>query len=216
MVIHVHQPRLLPLRRHAVHPTTSAVAAACSYAGLAPATDREALAAQLAPVTGPGRLAVTQATEQAGERFLATFGSLPDDGARSEAIRAAGTAAVRAAIARYAAGRRLDDDELAWLTVLLLSIPVRDVAWREITSDRPHLDLWRDVTRRCDPELVPAPASLLGFAAWRSGHGVLARLALERALAEDPSYAMARLLLDALQRGIPPALLRDRDEDPIT
>jgi hypothetical protein len=96
--------------------------------------------------------------------------------------------------------------------VLLLSIPVRDLAWQAITAPQPHLDLWRDVTRRCDPELVAAPASLLGFTAWRAGDGALAGLALERALAEDPSYSMARLLLDALQRGIPPSVVGDWGE----
>lgn len=183
------------------------MAATCAYAGLAPAADREALAARLAPVTGPARVAMTRATDRAGERFLDEFGALPDDGARGAAVLAAGEAAVHAAVRRYADGGRLDDDELAWLTVLLLSVPVRDVAWQVATSERPHLDLWRDVTRRCDPELVAAPASLLAFAAWRAGDGVLAMVALERALAEDPSYPMAHLLLEALQRGIPPSAL---------
>lgn len=188
-------------------PATSTVAAAFAYAGLAPMADREALAAQLAPVSGPDRVAMTQATDRAGERFLAEFGSLPDDGDRGQAVFAAGEAAVRAAIQRYAEGGRLDDDEVAWLSVLLLSVPVRDVAWQAITSVQPHLDLWRDVTRRCDPELVAAPASLLGFTAWRAGDGTLAGLAVERALAEEPSYSMARLLLDGLRQGIPPSAL---------
>lgn len=188
-------------------PASSAVAAACSYAGLAPAADRGALAAQIAPVTGADRVAMTQATDRAGERFLAEFGSLPDDGDRDQAVRAAGAAAVREAIERYAEGRRLNDDEVAWLTVLLMVIPVRDFAWIAITAKQPHLDLWRDVTRRCDPELVAAPASLLGFAAWHGGDGALARLAVDRALAEEPSYTMAQLLLRGLQQGVPPSAL---------
>lgn len=206
------EPACCPPEGTPFDPTTSAVAAACSFAGLAPAADRDALAAQMGPVTGPARVAMTQATDRAGERFLAEFGHLPDDGDRGAAVRAAGATAVREALARYAAGDRLDDDELAWLAVLLLSIPVRDLAWQAITAPQPHLDLWRDVTRRCDPELVAAPASLLGFTAWRAGDGALAGLALERALAEDPSYSMARLLLDALQRGIPPSVVGDWGE----
>ena len=200
-------PECCPPEGTPFDPAASAVAAACAYAGLAPVADREALAARLAPVTGPARVAMTQATDRAGERFLAEFGSLPDDGDRGRAVLAAGEVAVREAIQRYATGGRLHDDELAWLSVLLLSIPVRDLAWRAITAAQPHLDLWHDVTRRCDPELAAAPASLLGFAAWRAGDGALAALALERALAEEPSYSMARLLLDALRQGVPPSAL---------
>jgi hypothetical protein len=54
---------------------------------------------------------------------------------------------------------------------------------------------------------VPAPACLLAFAAWRSGHGALASVAVDRALARDPAYSMAVLLEDVLRYGLPPAAL---------
>jgi hypothetical protein len=91
--------------------------------------------------------------------------------------------------------------------VLLSSLPVRDLAWQAITTEQPHLTLWTDVTRRADPALVPAPASLLAFTAWRAGDGALAGLALDRALAADPSYSVAQLLRDALRQGLPPSTL---------
>ncbi|MGH3680495.1 MAG: DUF4192 domain-containing protein, partial [Natronosporangium sp.] len=101
----------------------------------------------------------------------------------------------------------LADDELARLALLLESIPVRDAAWRAITPEQPHLRLWTDLTRRADPSLVPAPASLLAFTAWRSGDGALAGLALERALRQDPAYSMATLIRHALEQGLSPSTL---------
>jgi hypothetical protein len=79
------------------------------------------------------------------------------------------------------------------------------VAWRTVTGERRDVRLWTDVTQRADPALAAAPASLLAFAAWRAGDGVLAGLALERALQADPGYPMAHLLLRGLRQGVPPS-----------
>ena len=56
---------------------------------------------------------------------------------------------------------------------------------------RDHVDLWRDVVRRAPAELRAAPAALLGFAAWLSGHGALAWCAVELAQESDPDYGLA-------------------------
>jgi hypothetical protein len=71
-----------------------------------------------------------------------------------------------------------------------------------------HLRLWTDLTRMARPGYVPAPASLLAFVAWQSGNGALANVALDRALADDPCYSMARLLRQAVDSGAPPSLAR--------
>src|SRR6202035_5131535 len=55
---------------------------------------------------------------------------------------------------------------------------------------------------------VPAPAALLAFAAWQAGNGAMANVAAQRALAADPEYSMALLLLDAIGAGIPPSAAR--------
>jgi hypothetical protein len=199
-------PRCCPPEGTPVDPATSQVPAWCTYAGLTAAGSREELARRIAPVGGPGRVAITEATDRAERALEEWLASLPEGG-RADAVLAAGTRAVEAAIARYAQGATLDDDAVAGLGMLLVSIPVRDVAWRAITTEEPHLRLWTDLTRRTDPARVPAPASLLAFTAWRSGDGALAGMALERALREDPSYSLANLLMDALQQGIPPSIL---------
>jgi hypothetical protein len=199
-------PRCCPPEGTPIDPDTSEVAAWCTFVGLTAAASRQDLARRVAPVGGAARAAMARATDRAEQALLDQLAAVPEAG-RAGFLLAEGAAAVRAALERYAAGGVLDDGELARLGALLVSIPVRDLAWRAVTTEQPHLALWTDVTRRVDPPLVPAPASLLAFTAWRAGDGALAGLALERALREDPAYSLANLLLDALRQGLPPSTL---------
>jgi len=48
----------------------------------------------------------------------------------------------------------------------------------------------------------------LAFTAWQGGNGALANLALDRALADDASYSMARLLRDVIDGAWHPAVRR--------
>lgn len=187
---------------------TSPVTTRCVVEGLTALPSRRELLRQVAPLGGPPRTSMIQATECAWSRLEKRLSGLPEQRYADE-VHQAGEKAVTSAIERYAAGDRLDDDEAAWLTVLLQSVPVRDVAWTAITAEQPHLALWQDVTRRAEPELVAPPASLLAFTAYRAGNGPLARAALERVLTEDPDYWMAQLLSHALQHRLPPSAFDD-------
>lgn len=183
-------------------PTTSEVSAQLAFEGLAAAPSRRDLEQRIAPVGGLARTSMTQATLRAEARLVQWLERLPEADWRGELL-GEGEAVVRAAIDRYAAGSALDDDALAWLTVLLTWLPVRDLAWQAITSERPHLAMWTDVVRRADPGLVPAPASLLAFTAWKFGNGTLAGMALDRAQRADPDYSLADLLRQLLAQGPP-------------
>lgn len=101
---------------------------------------------------------------------------------------------------------RLTDADAATLAVWCSIICFRDVAWSRIdrAHARHHFDLWSAVARRAVPPYEPAVLSLAGFAAWASGDGASASCAVDRALAADPGYSMARLLGDALVRCVPP------------
>ncbi|MFC0029810.1 DUF4192 domain-containing protein [Micromonospora chaiyaphumensis] len=142
--------------------------------------------------------------EEAGGRTGEAGRTGPMD---ARAVRSAGVAAVRTAFRRHRRGERLGDDEVAWLTVLLTHLPVRDHAWSRTDGRDADISLWTDVLRRAEPELIAAPGSLLAFAAWRAGHGALAAVALERVLAAHPGYSLALLLDDALRRGLAPSEL---------
>lgn len=176
-------------------PESTAFAAHATYQGQVVLPDRDALVAQLAPVIGDDRSAMSAATEHAQARLAE---ALP------QGIRRSGRAAVRSAESRYRAGGRLTDDEIAWLGILLVETQIRDYAWMRTSGEEWRIALWTDVLRRVDPLYAPAPASLLSFAAWRQGHGALANAALERATAAEPHNPMARLIGQILHEGIPP------------
>ncbi|MFC0004239.1 DUF4192 domain-containing protein [Micromonospora siamensis] len=152
---------------------------------------------------GPASSAGDPARAAGGPSSAGDPGDAGDDGA----VRAAGVAAVRAARRRQRRGERLTDDEVAWLSLLLTRLTVRDHAWERTDGRDEDIALWTDVLRRAEPGLSAAPASLLAFAAWRAGQGALAAVALERALTEHPGYSLALLLDDLLRRGVPPSQL---------
>lgn len=179
----------------------TAVAAAATYEGLVALPDRAALAASLALVPGPG---IEPELAAARDRLAGLSGG----GARRR--RAAARASVREALDRYTAGGRLDDDELAWLVVLLSDDAARDDAWRRMLAVTPvteHQTMWTDVVRRVPQEYVAAPATLLALCAWRAGNGSLADVAAQRALDASPGYGLAEVVREALRAGIPPSAI---------
>jgi hypothetical protein len=186
-------------------PEHSAIAAAATYAGHVALPDREALVAQVAPVAGAERDAMVAATARARARLS---GLADRDAANLDRLlHRAGRAAVRDAERRYRSGGRLSDDEVAWLGVVLADLAVRDYAWERVGLDPWQLTLWTDVLRRVEPVYVPAPASLLCFAAWRAGIGALAWAAVERALAQDAAYGMAQTMREILTYAVSPAMV---------
>lgn len=61
-----------------------------------------------------------------------------------------------------------------------------------------------DLCAQVDGPLAAAPLALLGWHSWARGEGALARIAVDRALAEDPTYRLAGLLTAVLDHGIAP------------
>ena len=186
--------------------------AAMTVAGLVAYPDRAALAGTLAPVTGAAARSMERATSQARARAadLITQAS-PSLGRGTKLLVDAGRQAVQEAIATYRAGGRLEaDEQVAWLTVVLAHLAVRDDAWARMdpVHRAAHLRLWTDVVRRATPAYLPAPASLLAFTAWQSGEGALANIAIDRALAADPAYSLAQLLREIMDAGVPPSAAR--------
>jgi hypothetical protein len=175
---------------------------------------RAAVAARVAPLGGIARESMRQATRRAEQHIAQLLAKVRRSGrlgAARQMIAAEGLAAVGTLIARYRDGGRFtSDDEIARITVALRDLRVRDDAWARMDPAHAaaHQRLWTDVVRRAQPGYVPAPAALLAFVAWQSGHGALANVALDRALADDPRYSMALLLRQVITAGAPPALAR--------
>jgi hypothetical protein len=204
------------------HPAVAALTAA----GMPARPDRASLAASLAPLTGPAAASMRRATERAllrTEELIASSwapGNAPSRAPESTPSPApgslwpvveAGREAVRSAICIYRHGGQITDhDQLAWLSVTVADLRVRDDAWARMDPRHraEHRRLWTDVVRHACEPYVPAPASLLAFTAWQSGEGAVANVAIERALAADPEYSMAHLLGQALDAGLPPSAAR--------
>jgi hypothetical protein len=130
--------------------------------------------------------------------------------ARRRLVAAVGQPMIADAIGRYRAGDAIGPESAAWLTVALRELRVRDDAWARMLPEynAAHTRLWADLTRLAQPGYAAAPASLLAFVAWQAGDGALANVALDRALADNQRYSMARLLRRALDSGAPPSVAR--------
>ncbi|MEU4327434.1 DUF4192 domain-containing protein [Nonomuraea dietziae] len=196
--------------------SVSQIAAEATVQGLVALPDRSTLEDTIAPLPGPVRLSMRRATADAVTAFRAGLAVAPDAGHFAQRFVADGLARVRTAIATSVSGGRVDDREAARLGLDLSVIRVRDEAWTLLddAGQPAHLALWKDLTRRLEPRFVPPAASLLAMSAWRGGDCVLATIALERALAVNPDYSMANLLMHALQHLLSPKLLRDRMPSP--
>jgi len=207
-------PACCPPEGTSFDPSTSPVTAAAVYAGVVTASSRDALADNLAPVTGPARASMIIATVRSCQFFIellegaaAAAGSDPDsalDTPVGQAMQSAACTYVTQAMDSFRAGQPIDDECAAALTVLLDIVSVRDFAAQHATS-APCQQMWTDLVRRAEPTFVAAPASLLALTAMRAGHIALAKAALQRALDADPEYRLAQLLAATIDAGIDPA-----------
>ncbi|WP_432833712.1 DUF4192 domain-containing protein [Dactylosporangium sp. CA-092794] len=192
-------------------PQTSVAAAEAIVAGMVALPDRDAVASGFAGPSGPALAAMEDAGNRANLRVLRLVSGRDPAGVRTAAV-AAGRAALESALAGCTAERRLTDDEVAWLQVLLHVVDFRDRAWERLDRDlrrggdaaEAHRRLWTDLVRRCEPASAAPAAVLLSYLSWRTGNGMLATIALDRALNADPGYSAAGLMAEILGRGLSP------------
>lgn len=104
--------------------------------------------------------------------------------------------------------REIDLTEFGRLCIAISDFHIRDGLLRSAYDD-PHL---RSVLKialhshlhAAPDEFVAPAATVLAGCAWLDGNGVLANVAVARALEVDPDYSLAQLLDRALTHGIPP------------
>ena len=191
------------------HPVTRAFAAS----GRRVLASRQELVATIAPADGDQAMAMRLATRKTERQVTARVGRTTQVShriARRRLVAAVGQPMIVDAIRRYRAGETIGTESAAWLTVALRELRVRDDAWARMLPEHnaAHTRLWTDLTRLAQPGYAAGPASLLAFVAWQAGDGALANIALDRALADDQRYSMARLLRRALDAGAPPSVAR--------
>jgi Domain of unknown function (DUF4192) len=189
------------------------VARAFSASGLRMFASREEMAATVAATEGEPAMAMRRATKKAERQVTRCVGRMARAGHRvagRRLIAAVGQPMVAEAIRRYRSGDEISLEFAAWITVALREVRVRDDAWARMLPEHrdAHSRLWADLTRLAQPGYVAAPAALLAFVAWQQGDGALANVALDRALADNRRYSMAKLLRRALDSGAPPSMAR--------
>jgi hypothetical protein len=183
-------------------PESLTLAAAHALHGDVVLPDRESVVATVQSVTGERAEAMSQAIDKAAEAWAATD------------VRRARTKARRLAAklrARYETPpATLTDDEAATLIVALHDWRVRDpiLGWGKGESDA-TLMLLHDLAVCAVPPLDAPACTAYGWVSYMKGNGLVAGVALERALKSDPEYSLALLLDEMLMRQVPPSRVRE-------
>jgi hypothetical protein len=164
--------------------------------------DRDALVERFAAVTGERRRWLELAAAAILDEVVPIVARTPPG-----RLAATGLAVVEPILERAIASRRVSDADLLRVAAWVSGISVRDAVWSRIDRDNAD-DMLRALTLVCGsvvPPFEPAVLSLTGFAAWLTGDGAQALIAIERALRADPEYSMARTFLQVLENGVSPA-----------
>jgi hypothetical protein len=162
---------------------------------------RQALVDRYRAVAGPRRELLLRATAEVLHEVVPLIARAGDTD-----LAVIGMGAVEPILERGSV-RRLDDEDLVRLAVWVSANAVRDVVWAHITRENADamLGLLTQTARSVVPPFEPAVLSLAAFAAWLTGDGAQALIAVERALEADHDYAMARLILQLLEGGVSPS-----------
>lgn len=170
--------------------------------------DRAELEASVRPPGQPRRTSLEQLLTSVAAYLWA---ECRRDGSRVVADRIAGE--LKATFECWLSGDREISDEQALRMVLgLADIPTRDLVLGWYVEPRQFEDLAALLTALCRraPEGVGTPVcTVLAWWAYQAGDGALANVALDRALEEQPTYNLARLLRSVVDAGFPPEQLRD-------
>ncbi|MDT7536559.1 MAG: hypothetical protein QOI82_144 [Actinomycetota bacterium] len=190
------QESCCPAEGTPVPPPVDLLAAAAAYDGRVVLRDRDQLVASLAaPVLLAARSA-EQRLDAALVDWLETVDEVGREVARRDAV-----AALRAALTT--------PYDVATVTVPLQDVAVRDeVATWALDDSEALLSLLLSLARESvAPYDVPV-CTLVALVAWVRGDGALANVALDRALAGDPSYSMAKLFRAGLDGQLPPSAVK--------
>lgn len=187
----------------------TALEAASVATGVVVERDRGDLVRRITGPGGPARGAMAAVCRRVAAECSARVLEVGFDAVAEESWSAVTAAAGRC---RPGAARpALSDREVARVVWGLRDREVRDRALELATgAEAPAVEiLWTECTRRAPAPLDAAPATLLAVSAWLRGDGAMANVALTRALAGEPTYALARLLAQALAGCVTPHQLRE-------
>ncbi|HET6818795.1 MAG TPA: DUF4192 domain-containing protein [Mycobacteriales bacterium] len=180
-----------------------AVALAAEHAALGNVVldSRDELVASVQPVGGIAAVSMRQAQTRATDEMLDVGLLAFSDAMQGEIDRLAECFVDPRA--------SLSDDEAARVAVALGDKLLRDALLVRLSQvDDGLLRLMTAVARRTQPPHDAAVCTLVGYAHYLDGSGVVAAAAFERALRSEPDYVMAQYLATMLQHQVPPEEVR--------
>jgi hypothetical protein len=187
--------------------TSARLRAEHAYAGTSVLADRGALARTVAVEPALDVVARGVAIDAAIERGV---------GLSPETARRLGHRMVLDLLDRFADPRkRISDPEIDELVGVCEHLWGRDefLIHGADRDDRQSLiRIMTDVVRRVPPPYDAPVCSILAWLAYVHGDGTLANIAVDRALACEPSYSLAVLIRSGLDRAVPPSLLQEAIE----
>ncbi|MFI9817073.1 DUF4192 domain-containing protein [Saccharothrix variisporea] len=189
-------------------PTTTTLAAMSVAKGLITYPNRDSLADTLNPDPEEDLTRRSQALDRLVAEHRALAHDDPTTLRRHHAL-------VHAEITRARDRKRpLTDAEVAALTFALSDLVVRDASLGYAVGEhaRDAETLWAELTRASPLPERAEPATLLAFSAYIRGDGAYASIALDRALEAQADHRLATLLHMALEKGLPPATVRQLAE----
>jgi len=195
-------PGCCPAEGTPYSPAGDPAVAACEAAGIVTLAGRDVLAASIDPVVGEQAEAMAEAVRSAigrAARNARRAGCRRAAGRGHRPHATAGHRAVTSAVRAYREGGRVTSPEdLAVLAVALTFPGTRKSAWLLMDPAHcgAHQRLWTDLAQLAPPGLRVAPLGLLALVAGQSGNGALARIALDRALADGLGHPLDPVLRD--------------------
>lgn len=188
-------------------PGSGRSAAAWAFAGRVALPDRDALVAGLEPPRGTRARELKRLIRRvrAEDRRASADGL---DAAYAHACVAMFRDAVEAC--EHPRGQ-VDEERAVRLGLALSDTDLRDevMLWAVGSRKEALMRLLGGVLACLPPPQDVAAATTYAWVAYQRGDGVLARAALDRALASDPVYSLAVLLADALDSGLHPSVLAE-------
>jgi hypothetical protein len=133
--------------------------------------------------------------------------TIDEDSPEVSALRRDGVESMELLLDEFRIGRGPTDEMLVARVIGRMSdVQVRDYAMgvhQEDTYDL-YFTMWRELLRLSPVGAVAPIACIVAAMAYENGDGALAQRALDRAIADDPSYPLAALLRRVFNAGWPP------------
>jgi hypothetical protein len=185
--------------------TVQLIAAETAFGGRVILPDRDALEASL---SGPNFLEARAAMQRCEAATIQLAETIEESGL--EAARSISREDWARAVRDFAdPPGTLDEEQAARLAISLVDVLVRDgVAASPAPEASSALAVLEELVRRTPAPYDAPVCALFGWMTYCEGGGAAVTIALERALASDPDYALAHLLAQALDAQVQPKRLR--------